>query len=301
MVGMPGLFDQFNQAFGDDEESPDVAQRVVGAVIDDDDDVSDELAEAERRLQKAQYYKQIAQFGVVEEDGTQDAAEVNAEVKTWARQRIAALLGVARPEVVAPKLELPFTPQQVAVLIKLAERAMAMGLVGSPTVEPQVKKIQAPVGPQVRKVQTKSQQVKTETKPAPKPQAAAPAPPAPGKKKPLKPQKNTDGEIEYETIPTGEVFRDKDKQLYKFVDNPNFDPSVKNSKPRSKIKVTNQVRPINALPMPQDSQMSAITAAQAMETVGAGHSASAGSPFSPDVHANQNTFIAAAVGALRND
>lgn len=271
--------------------------------MDEDSEGGDVLAEAWKRLQKAQYYQVIVLNGVVEEDGSQDAAEVNAEARRWAGQQVAKLVGAAKPEAPVQKVELPFTPQQIEVLIKLADRAMAMGLVGKPTATPQVAKAQKPTAPQVRKVQaaTKPAQPKPAVAPA-APEKKPSAPAKGGKKKPLKVDANEEGELDLDKIPTGEVFRDpRDKQLYKMVDNPNFDPDKEGSKPRSKIKVTNQVRPTNAIPIPQGHQMSSITAAQSMETVDAAQSVSASSPFGADEGVNSVTFVKAAAGVLRGE
>lgn len=259
------LFDE--SAYDVGEESDDTEAAAAEQIVSelDEQDIDEELREAEKKLTKAAYYKALVTAGVVEDDGTEAAAEVNAEASLWARQQMAKLLGREKPaQAPAPvKVELPFTDKQIQALKSLADRALQIA--GERVAEPVVKPVAAPPTPAVRTVATKP-------KPAPKPVASKPQQkkpaakpqgkkPVPGKK-PAKPQ-----EMDYDSIPSGEVFTDTDGAQYKFVDNRNFDPSIEGSKPRVKIKVTNQVRDVQAIPMPSKGAMEAITANQAAEAV----------------------------------
>ncbi len=300
---MAGLFDEFSRSFESNEEEQEAGDAAAQAVVDslDDDEIDEELSEAEKRLAKAAYYKAIVRGGVIEDDGTSQATEVNAEAKVWARQMMGKLLGLASAQP-APVAVSQFTPNEVTALKKLAGFALAkMGELPS---EPVVKQVQAPAAPQVRKVQAQQQPRKPQAPAAAAPKAP-PSKPSPGAagKKPIKVTKAADGTADYENTPSMQVFKDVDGQLYKFVDNPNFDPDRKGSKPRTKIKVTNQVRSARALPTPNKMQMEAITASQSMETVNSGASASASSPFGSarDEDKSQSVFVAAAANALRND
>lgn len=309
---MAGLFDNFGSSFDIGEEDSSTPDTAAQAVVDalDDDEIDDELSEAEKRLAKAAYYKAIVRGGVIEDDGTSQAAEVNAEAKVWARQQMAKLLGIAKPEAVAAKVESQFSTNEVMALKKLA--AFALAKMGELPNDPVVKKVEAPKAPTVRKVaaqQQSVQQTDLRGKPAPKPPTKPQAKPgatvaAGGKKgKPGKVLKAADGTPDYANMPSQTVFTDVDNQLYKFVDNPNFDPEKKGSKPRTKLKVTNQVRGTGALPTPNKMQMEAISASQSMESVNSGVSASVSSPFgaAKDEDKTQDVFVLAAGNALRND
>jgi hypothetical protein len=300
---MAGMMDEFAASFGggnqEDESEEDVVDQVVQEL--DDDEIDDELREAEKRLSKAAYYKQIALNGVIEDDGSPEASEINAESRLWARQRMLVLLK-GEPVIAAPVVaESQFNDKEVFALKKVAEKILLS--MGEKPVDPVVKKVQTtpvkPTVPTVRKIQTTVKKPGGSTPPKKPPTQAPPAASAAAKpKKPLKPKKDADGEVDYEAIPSGTVFTDTDGQLYRFLDNPNFNPENPRSKPRTKMKVTTQVKTPGSIPMPSPSQMSGITAAQSMEAVNIGTSASASSPFGADKDASPNLFIAAAAGAL---
>jgi hypothetical protein len=291
---MAGIFDEFTNTFGDhnNEEANASSQNFQEM---NDEDIDDELREAEKRLAKAAYYKVVASQGVVDDNGSREASEVNAEAKLWARQSMVKLLRGEDP-MAPPKPVTTFTESEVDELKQLAAsssplkalvaKAIAMGMVSTPIAEPSVRKVSAPVTkePTVRKVQTQ---------PAPK-QYQPKQVQTPVKKRPLRPRKDENGEIDLEAIPSGEVFKDVDGQLYKLVDNPNFNPDNPKSKPRTKIKVTTQVKTPGSIPMPSVSQMPGITSAQSMDTVNAGISASANSPFGSDPVSASAMVVAAA-------
>lgn len=282
----PTLFEQgFDSAgIGDgDDGSEEAADRLVSSLSDER--IDDELSEAEKRLAKAAYYKAIVVNGVVEDDGTENASEVNEEARLWGRQQMAKLLGIQRDE--APvQVQSQFSEAEVAVLKKLVERAMNLGV--GPAPAPVAKKVELPPAPVAKKAAAQPQ--------PPKPQARRPQAPATAKKpKPKVPPKKG-GAVDYDSIPSNEVFTDTDGQQYKFVDNPRFDPDVEGSKPRTKLKVTNQVGSPRAIPMPTGDQMSLVTETQARQTIMAGESANT---IFPDAKHGVDVFAAGAVAGLR--
>ena len=213
----------------------------VSQVMEELDEMDEELVEAEKRLSKAAYYKVISKNGVVEDDGTDEAAEVNAEAALWARKRMADLLGLGHKQEVAQPVSSQFSEQEVLALRKLAERLLtAQG--GSPTPEPQVRKVSAPA-PMAKRV---------EAKPALSGKAAA---------KPLK--KKTAAKVDYDSIETGKVFVDpRDNAEYKFVPHPEKDGQ------RIKLKVSGQVNnKSRQIPMPTPDQLTSISAVQAADSV----------------------------------
>lgn len=215
----------------DEEEEYDSTEAIVsgafgkkrGSVQLDDDDIEDQLSEAEKRLAKAVYYKAIIKGGVVEDNGTEQAQEVNDEAKAWARSRMAVLLGV-RAEA-KPAVEL-FTDDEVAALKKLASKVM--GLASAPP-EPVVKVMPASTAPEPKIAKVAA------SKPVSTPE------PQNKRRRVMRPLKDDEGKIDYDSIPSGKEFKDVDGSVYKFVDNPNFDPSIPGSRARAKKKLTAQV------------------------------------------------------------
>lgn len=253
------LFDDSAFDVGDEEAA---ADQIMSEL--DEQDIDEELREAEKKLTKAAYYKALVVSGVVEDDGTDAAAEVNAEASLWARQQMAKLLGrgEAKPEPV--KVELPFSDKEIQALKRLAGRALEMA--GERATEPVVKPVTAPPAPTVRTVAAKP-------KPQPKPTVAKPQPqkpqqkrPVPGKAPAKKPQPKKP-EIDYDSIPSGQVFTDVDGVERKFVDNPNFNPDIPGSKKRAKIGVANQVRDTAVVPMPTGAHMETISQIQSAESI----------------------------------
>lgn len=292
---------QYGEAAEDDEEA-------VSRVVDDldDEEIDDELREAELRLSKAAYYKVIAKNGVIEDDGSREAQEVNAEARLWARQSMVRLLKGAAPEAAAPIAQLPFTEKQLAALIAVANKILAQQ--GEKPADPAVRTISAtpaPAVPTVRTIQTKPVKMPPPKKSGPKTPPAAPAAasarpprkeePAPGKKeKVIRAKRGPNGEVDYDAIPTDVLFKDVDGQLYKFVSHPNEDNT------RIKRKVSGQVR-APGLPMPSPQAMEGISATQSMDALNTGVSASATSPFGQDNTGTRDHFVAAAAGSINKE
>ena len=293
-----GLFDDFAKEYGEDEaESSDPA---VDQVIQelDDEEIDDELREAEKRLSKAAYYKVIVRNGVIEEDGTAEAAEINAEARFWARKMMVKLLKGTDPD--EPKqvpVESPFNEREILVLKKIIEKVLLAQ--GEKPVDPVVKKVPTqPVTPQVKTIKTNKPPTpgKPPAKKPPQtpPAAAAAKPPKNAPKKPFKPKVNPNGELDYDNIPTGEMFKDKDGQFYKYVPHPQEDNT------RIKIKVTGQVRNPQALPMPSSKQqMEAISHSQATASINTG---APGNTNFPDLQsAGTDMLVAAAATAMNRE
>lgn len=306
---MSNIFQQFSSSFDDtDDFQPTVLspERAVEAVAEslEEDTLDEELKEAEKLLAKAAYYKVIAINGVIEDDGTSQAAEVNAESRLWARQQMARMLGRHQEQTAPAKVESPFNEKETMALKKLA--ALTLAKMGETATEPTVKKVETkPAGPTVRRIQAPKTQTPSKPSAPAKPQQAAPTPAAKpkaakgGKKSDLPHVPVVNGEPDYDTFPSKQPFIDVDGAVCKMVDNPRFDPSIEGSKPRTKMKVSNQVRAAGAgFPPPTKDQMQMLSQAQSMETINSGTSASATSPFGYDKEASQDIFIAAAAGSI---
>lgn len=222
-----------------------------GIVISDDDDVlseadeqlDEEMSEAERRINLAGYYKQLARGGVFK-DGSEEAAIVDGELKEFARERMSILLNLGTHK---PKVELPFTADQVEMLKALADRyAQKQASPSQPTVRP-LASPSAPAAPVATRPAIP--QVKPLAPPANarKPAQAVQKPVA---KKPAQqavPKGKPRAGRDYDDISDGEVFTERGKQ-YRFVPHP--DSSIGG---RLKVHVTpGPVRNPQAIAMPID-------------------------------------------------
>lgn len=264
---MSGSFD--SSAYDDVADEDQAVDQIVQEL--DDEDIDEELREAEKCLAKAAYYKALVNSGVIEADGSDEATEVNAEARVWARQQMAKLIGRKAPDPVHVPTPSQFTENEVKALKQLAARALQ--LAGERAAEPVVKTVSAPVAPQVKTVAS----TRPVVKPAIQQKSKKPAPPQSKPKKQQQKQAQPK-KVDYDKVPSGEVFTDLDGQQYRFVDNPKYDPSIQGSKPRTKCKVTNQVRDTQAIPMPSREGMSAITADQAARAVSTPDAVESGNP-----------------------
>lgn len=297
-----GTFDRFSSAeFGGDEDEEEAAPQgnsamdSVVSAFTDDQDIDEELREAEKVLAKANYYKAIIRDGVLEEDGSQQVSEINSEVRLWARQQVAGLLKLASAEPVQKKVELPFSEKEIDVLKQLVGKLLAQR--GESATEPQVKRIQneAPK-PTVKKLKNDSPAKRTpkaQQAPAPAPTPVAPLPPKVPRPKRVKP--NAEGQIDYDAIETGVPFKDVDNQIYKFVPHPTEDNQ------RVKLKVTGQVRNPNARPFPSREEMAMVSEIQARNTLAAGATASDGDLGGTAKIAGIPIMVAAAAKSLANE
>lgn len=200
-----GTLEDFDHAFGGDDDEPPF--EVVEDGAEQEDTLLNPDAEIDRRLAKAPYYRAIINNGIVEDDGSDISAEINAEFAELARERLRDWLGVGKPKV-ETKVELPFTPEEVQKLKDLAAAATftenetkalkswaknLLAKVGELPSEPAVRRVNVaappaavkrqPVatGPAVRKQQPPAPVAKTESQPqkpkaTPKPARQAPKP-----------------------------------------------------------------------------------------------------------------------------
>ena len=163
---------------GDDEEvAPEQPEQTESETNADVDEL---MTEAERRFTKARYWESKIRSAGFEGDDSQMAQEVANESRAFYRQKMAACLGLG-PDAAMPAppaaVELPFTPEQVQILIGVADRFLK-----KPTLQKEMLPNAEPV-------------VKKATSPRPAPKAKAPAPVAPqapapaAVKKPTAPQK----------------------------------------------------------------------------------------------------------------
>lgn len=301
-----GLLDDFSSEFSDSDEDDSPIDDAVDRVIEDldDEEIDDELREAEARLSKAAYYKAIVRGGVIEEDGSRESTEINAEARLWARQMMVRLLKGGTAEAPAVQVEALFTPNEVRALKLVAGKLLASQ--GEKAVDPVVKKVQAQPTP-VRGPQVKVQPA-THGAARPKMKPKAPTPPpkasrqAPATSQPTAPKRvkraraDAQGNVNYDAFENDEVFKDVDGQLYKMIPHPSEDNY------RVKRKVSTQVRSADgdAKPMPSPQEMEQISAAQAMQTIDAGASASSSLPGG-ELAGTARHFIAAAAGSLNKE
>lgn len=305
----------FSQVFdtGEDEQQGEAADAQAQAELEPED-VDAEVADVDKRLAKAACYRAIIQDGVLQDNGSDVTSEVNEENRRWARNMMAILVGKAKPqpqlpgltaeEVAGLKVLLQLaTPEVVATLKQLAARALQYA--AAPRPEPAVKRVQVqeqqqqvqkvqPRQPQTMAKRAQPQQPKKPPAPAPKPPqktqpAAKKAPPAP-----------KGGGDPYEDVPSKQVFEDeRDGQLYKWIDNPRYDPAVPGSKVRFKIKVTKQITNNHAKPFPTIHEMQIISQVQAEKTIAAGASSTAlGEEYGGGSGTPATTYVHAAAGSL---
>lgn len=217
------LFNSF-----DDEELDDgsetAEQDSVEELFEEAEELDEEMVEAEKRISLAGYYQRLARGGIFK-DGSDEARIVDAEVRTFARERMSVLLGL--PSAPKPQVELPFSDDQLDALRQWADRiiekqrnagqpqmvspkppqlpaAAASQRVSQPVITP----VQAP--PQMAKPSRGAMDMQARKKPAQRP-AQRPAP------QPRKRQQKIKGD--YSNIPDLQPF-EVEGVTYKWVTNP---------------------------------------------------------------------------------
>lgn len=274
---MSDIFDQFDKAFGGGDAVEQVVNYVAptgaappgsrgrGTPPPPEDDA--ELLEVEKRLTKASYYKAIVKSGVMEEDGSPEATEINGEARLWARQQMAKLIG--QPAAPVQEKTSDFTQAQVDILREVADGILERtGRAKKP--EPKVRKMVPQ--PELKRPapQQPRQQVKSPVAPKqpPKPaqqQTAQPA--APEVVQAVDLPRRPDRSVSYDDIPTGTPFVDDDGLTYKYVEN--RDPVSSVNKPRIKMNVTKQTGRSTARPMSKEA-MEAMSLIQAQDAIALG-------------------------------
>jgi hypothetical protein len=223
----------------------------------------EEFGEAERRLSLARYYQQLTKGGLIDED-SEEARQVDSEVRAFARERMNVLIGLAAEK--APETaELPFSEDQVGVLqqwadhmIERAKQPAIRPMAPPPPMKPQV------TGPRIKPVAAPPKRKTTKLvgkKPEKPKKTEAPHAGAADLGAVPTPEEQPD----YSQIPTGEVFEENGRK-YKMVDVPGRIDDNGQQK-RAKMDVSEQVRPPNAIPMPRREHMPYVTAQHAAETI----------------------------------
>jgi|SRR6185312_9582088 len=245
---MPGgkLYNSIDSELDDDVE----AQTAAPDDLDDfDEEIDEEMSEAEQRINLAGYYRILAKGGIFK-DGSEAARIVDAEVRAFARERMALLLNLSS----APKakVDLPFTEDQINVLQWLADRYVEKAR-ASQNVAPLAPPTQ-PVAPQVTKPAAPA------ITPLVPPQNAQRAPAKPQAQRQRKPKEK----VNYDLIADGVVFQEDGKH-WKFVTNPETGQRLKMG-----VNLKKQVGAGSAahrLPMPSNDQMDRISHQQAQHQV----------------------------------
>lgn len=212
-------------------------------ILEQEEQLDEELAEAEHRFNLGSYYRQLAKGGIFK-DGTEAAKIVDAEVRAFARERMAILLNLSTAP--KPKIEMPFSDRQIEVLQVLADRYDDKLRQGS---TPVVRPLLPPPHPQALQSARPTTPVIT---PLTSPANAQRAPIKARKKPTDKPVT-----VNYDAIPDGEVFLENGKH-YKLVTNPENGQRLK-----MKVNLEKQVTPPNRTPMPSASDMETLSAQQA--------------------------------------
>jgi hypothetical protein len=111
------------------------------------------LTEAEKRLEKAQFYKAVMKGGFFGQNQSHLAKEVETEIRRFATERMNILLGISQVPQAVKEAKMPFTDQEIGILKKIIETAMKRfgGGNGPPVVTPVAVQ---PVVEQVHLVQT---------------------------------------------------------------------------------------------------------------------------------------------------
>jgi hypothetical protein len=231
----------------DDPELED-SQTSEDDILDQEEQLDEEMSEAEKRINLAGYYKQLAKGGIFN-DASEEAKIVDKEVRQFARERMAILLGL--PSAPKPKVELPFTENQIQVLQWMADRyyEKQQQAVSQPAMRP-------PAPPAV----VPPPQVAKPTIPTIKP-LSAPANAQKSESKPVRKAKTDKSKIDYDKISDGEVFLENGKH-WKFVTNPETGKRLKLG-----VNLKRQVTPPHRQPMPSNESMAMISEQQAMNQV----------------------------------
>lgn len=267
---MPGFnFDEYSSDDDEQEESLDSSlDAAASAIVEDleDEDLEEQLEDVEKRLEVAQHYKLLLKGGLFN-SGSEAAALVEREVKTFVKQRLRILLGLEteKPKEAPPAAAQQFTPEEYKVLQAIIGKVIRKPEVTA-TPEPTLRAAEVPApAPAVRQrvvpAEAPKMQPKTVAKtPPPKPQSvkkeapkAAPQPKK-GKAKPrnLEVLQTEKGEKIVTRIDAN------GRKVREYVD--------QQGNVVTKQDLTPQVAPPGAVAMPSPQQMSVISEQQAMQS-----------------------------------
>ena len=237
---------------------------------EDAEDVA--LSEVEARIEVVSLYKLLLTGSFFEVDSSA-ARIVTKRLRKFVREEVETLLGM-RSTTEAPGARLPFTPHQIEVLGRIADKVLQKdGIVPPPA--PVLLSRSESVTPQqalVSKAEPPSLAKRPAAAPTAKPRAAA-APAAAPKRAPATPKRvrqpsaPTIKEVTTKDIPEAQKIFRKDstaangRLIQEYVDAQGKSLGEKDATP--------QVRPPDAIPMPPPSAMFAITQTQAMQSLAA--------------------------------
>lgn len=231
-----------------------------------------ELEEAQFRINLGNYYAVLVKKGGIFKDGSKAAKCVDDEVSAFARERMATLLNLSSAP--KPKVELPFTEEQIQVLVAIANRYMekqqAIPTVKAPeATSPKPAQITAPVTPTIQSLAPPVVSKPEATKPATakKPKTAKKPTKEIGEGSIVEQQGEfvryvmDAGKLVAARIPDGEVFEINGKH-WKYVTNPETGQRL-----RMRVSLQKQVTPPQRLPMPAMEQYSEIQARQQLNNL----------------------------------
>lgn len=268
---MSGLFNSFDDEELDGGAQAEDQQDPVDELFDAEEELDEEMVEAEKRITLAGYYQRLARGGIFK-DGSDEARIVDTEVRQFARERMSVLLGLPSAPKSAPKpqAELPFSEEQLDALRQWADRIIERQHNGG---QPQMSSPKPPQLPAAAPQQRTTQPVITPV--APPPTMAKPRKGAldvQARRKTPQPQqrkRNQKQDIDqaYANVPDLQPF-EVDGVTYKWVRNPDTNERV-----RLKVNTAKQVGATGQHPgrLPTLSEhaaaaMSASKAAEDLET-----------------------------------
>lgn len=147
------FFSDQEEAYGQAVEQSQQGQAQVQVPSDETFDLLEEsiegsLTEAEKRLEKAQFYKAVMKGGFFGQNQSILAKEVETEIRKFATERMNVLLGISQAPQVVQQSKMPFTDQEIDYLKKMLQKAMNRQAASPPVVTP------VTVQPVVEQVQT---------------------------------------------------------------------------------------------------------------------------------------------------
>jgi len=259
------LFNSFDETeFGGNSSEQSEVDQIEVSLDEVIDDYDEEMDEAEQKINLAGYYRVLVKGGLFKNDTSEAAKIVDAEVRAFAKERMAALLNLTSKKE-EKKIELPFTDTQISVLQWLADRyyekqqqapqSQPMMRPLAPPTQPQALQAQQPKIPQVVPLTSPkagAMDLVASRKPSKKTQEV--------KRQPTV-QKTAKGKTDYSLIADNTPF-EENGNTYKLVTNPE-------TKERIKLKVhkDKKISSPHRLPMPSAQAMVSLSEAKAHEAL----------------------------------
>lgn len=157
---------------------------LVTETLDELEEELTDLSEAERRLAKAGFYRDVMTHQLLSGDHP-CAIEVEQELQAWAKERLEQLLGLRAEPKVAPaqEVKLPFTEEQLDALKQLADKVISKSGQPAPPpaqpAQPKVVPVQPPKPTGISPVPTKPSAPTRRAAPVPGPRNGAQQPQQP--------------------------------------------------------------------------------------------------------------------------